>query len=91
VDLQTGSDRIVFSSTGSPSYSVVAYAPQDIYVTAACVEGCGPEALKLWLVDFETGKLIKVSDRRGFNWLIRSQVAWVGTYDESGQPSRLLR
>jgi hypothetical protein len=91
VDLKSGSDRIVFSSSGYPFYTVVAYAPQGIYVTAACVEGCGPEALKLWRVELATGKLARVSDRRGFNWLIRNQVAWVATYDESGQPSQLLR
>jgi len=90
VDLRPGSDRIVFSSTGYPFYTVVAYAPQGIYLTAACVEGCGPDALKLWRVDLATGKLAKVTDRRGFNWLIRNQVAWVATYDESGQPGQLL-
>ncbi|TMD84352.1 MAG: hypothetical protein E6I78_10745 [Chloroflexi bacterium] len=91
VDLPSGSDRIVFSATGYPFYTVVAYAAQGIYLTAGCVEGCGPEALKLWRVDLATGKLAKVSDRRGFNWLIRNHVAWVATYDESGQPSQLLR
>ncbi len=91
VDLQSGSDRIVFSSTGYPFYTVVAHAPQGIYLTAACVEGCGPEALKLWRLDVATGKVAKVSDRRGFGWLIRDQVAWVATYEESSRPSQLLR
>ncbi len=91
VDLQSGSDRIVFGSSGYPFYTVVDYAPQGIYLTAPCVEGCGPEALKLWRLDLATGKVAKVSDQRGFNWLIRNQVAWVATYDESGLPSQLLR
>jgi hypothetical protein len=91
VDLPSGSDRVVFSSAGSPFHSVVAYTPQGIYLSASCVSGCGPEALKLWRVDAATGKIAKISDRRGLNWLIRDQVGWVATYDESGQPSQLLR
>ena len=91
VDLATASDRVVFSSTGYPFYTVVAYAPEGVYLTAACVSGCGPESLKLWRLDPATGKLAKVSDRRGGNWLIRKQVAWVATYDESGRPEDLLR
>ena len=91
VDLQAESDRVLFSPTGYPFYTVVAYAPQGIYLTAACVEGCGPQALKLWRLDIATGKLTTVSDRRGFGWLIRGQVAWVATYDESNPSSELLR
>lgn len=90
VDLATASDRVVFSSTGYPFYTVVAYGPEGIYLTAACVSGCGPESLKLWRVDPATGKLAKVSDRRG-KWLIRNGVAWVATYEESGQTEQLLR
>ncbi len=91
VDLQSGSDRIVFSSTGGPFYTVVTYGRQGIYLTAACAEGCGPEALKLWRLDLATGTVAKISDRRGFGWLIRDQVAWVATYEESSQPSQLIR
>ena len=91
VDLARPFDRVVFRSTGDPFYTVVAYATDGIYLTAACVSGCGPESLKLWRLDPATGRLAKVSDRRGFNWLIRNKVAWVATYEEGSLTDQLLR
>lgn len=91
VDLPAGSDRIVFSSEGPPFYTVVAYAAEGIYLTAACVEGCGRDSLKLWRLDAATGRLAKISDRQGFGWLVRDRVAWVATYDEANPSSELMR
>lgn len=92
VDLPSGSDRIVFSSTGvAPFYTVVAYSQQGIYLTAACVEGCGPDSLKLWRLDVASGTLAKISDRQGFGWLIRDQVAWMASFEASGQATQLVR
>ena len=94
VDVQTGSDRVVFSHTGAPFYTIAGHTNHGIYLSAACVEGCGPDALKLWSLDVATGTLTKVSDRQG-NWLVDDKAAWVATYEGSNQlgtlPSHLLQ
>lgn len=95
VDVQTGSDRVVFSYTGAPFYTIAGYTNHGIYLSAACMEGCGPDALKLWSLDVATGALTKVSDRKGFNWQIDDKGIWVATYEGSNQsgtlPGNLLR
>ena len=95
VDVQTGSDRVVFSHTGAPFYTIAGHTNHGIYLSAACVEGCGRDGLKLWSLDVATSTLTKVSDRQGFNWLIDDKAAWVATYEGSNQlgtrPSHLLR
>jgi hypothetical protein len=83
VDVQTAFDRVVFSHTGSPFYTVAGYAKQGLYLSTACMEGCGPDALKLWILDVATGTVTKVSDRQGFTWLIGDKYAWVATYEAS--------
>ncbi len=92
VDGRSGSDRVVFKSVVPPFYyDVVSFSEQGIYLSPMCTEGCGAEARKLWRLDVATGTVAKVSDRRGFAWLIRNQIAWVSTYEQYSQPSQLLR
>ncbi len=90
VDVQSRSDRVVFRGNGPPFYTVVSDAPEGIYLSADCAEGCSPNDLKLWRLEPATGAVVKVSDRRGFGWLTSGKVAWVATY-EPGNKSSLLR
>jgi hypothetical protein len=89
VDVRTASDTVVFNHSGDPYFTIVGVGQQVVYLSAACVEGCSPDSLKLWRLDPTTGVLTKLSDRKGFNWQISEPYAWVGTYGES--TPRLLR
>jgi hypothetical protein len=96
VDVRSGSDQVLYSFDGQAYYGVVGFAQEGIFFSPGCVFGtagafCGPEALKLWLLDPTTGKATKVSDLQG-SWRIAGGFAWMFPTEGVGdQPNELLR
>jgi hypothetical protein len=75
VDVRTGSDQVVFTTNGAPPLWVIAgVSEQAIWLTRCGNEGTGCWG-SLWRLDTATGKLSKVSDRRGI-WVIGGGAGW---------------
>jgi hypothetical protein len=74
VDVRTGSDQVVYTTNGTPPFVVAGFSEQGIWLTR-----CGNEAAgcygSLWRLDTATGKVSKVSDRRG-RWVISGGAGW---------------
>jgi hypothetical protein len=92
VEVQSGDDRVVFSSNGGPFYTIVRFAQDGIYLSAGMP---GLDGWKFWRLDVSTRTITKVSDRRGSPWVMSKGVAWAATYEGSNQqgtlPNHLLR
>jgi hypothetical protein len=75
VDVHTGSDQVVYTTDGTPPPLVIAgFSEQAIWLTRCGNEGTGCWG-SLWRLDTATGKLSKVSDRRGI-WVIGGGAGW---------------
>lgn len=97
-DVHSGSDQVVYSYSGRQPLSVVSFAQDGVYISPGC-EGvevvlpgaCGPDSFTLSRLDAKTGKVTKVSDRRG-SWVIAGGLAWMSTLEGGAdQPNQLLR
>jgi hypothetical protein len=92
VDISSAVDKVVYTSSNPPFLSTVVRLSGDfLYLAPECDRGCGPDSLKLWRLDLTTGTIAKVSDRRGFSWLVRDRTAWVATYQDDNSPNLLVR
>jgi hypothetical protein len=103
VDVQTGSDQVVYRNANKPSYAVVGLVQQSLYlIVCQPTETSGNCWGPLQRLDTTTGNIATVSERRG-TWLIRGRIGWMvtcwpakdpspcfGIYDERG-PNQLLR
>jgi hypothetical protein len=75
VDVRAGSDQVVYATNGTPPPLVIAgFTEQAIWLTRCGNEGNGCWG-SLWRLDTATGKVSKVSDRRG-RWVISGGVGW---------------
>ena len=75
VDVRTGSNQVLFTANGAPPPWVIAgVSEQAIWLTRCGNEGTGCWG-SLWRLDTATGKLSKVSDRRGI-WVIGGGAGW---------------
>jgi hypothetical protein len=97
-DVRSGSDQVVYSYSGRQPLSVVSFAQDGVYISPGC-EGvemvlpgaCGPDSFTLSRLDPKTGKVTRVSDRRG-SWVIAGGLAWMTTLEGGAdQPNQLLR
>jgi hypothetical protein len=97
-DVSSGSDQVVYSYTGRQPLSVVSFAQDGVYIGPGCDGGdavapaaCGPDSFTLSRLDPTTGKVTKVSDRRG-SWVVAGGLAWMTTLEGGAdQPNQLLR
>ncbi len=74
VDVRTGSDQVVYTTNGTPPLVIAGFMEQAIWLTRCGNEegGCWGS---LWRLDTSTGKVSKVSDRRG-RWVISGGAGW---------------
>jgi hypothetical protein len=74
VDVRTGSDQVVYTTNGTPPFVITGFSEQAIWLTRCGNEegGCWGS---LWRLDPATGKVTKVSDRRG-RWVISGGAGW---------------
>jgi hypothetical protein len=74
VDVRTGSDQVVYTTNGTPPFVIAGFSEQAIWLTRCGNEegGCWGS---LWRLDTATGKVSKVSDRRGM-WVISGGAGW---------------
>jgi hypothetical protein len=74
VDVRTGSDQVVYTTNGTPPFVITGFSEQAIWLTRCGNEegGCWGS---LWRLDPATGKVSKVSDRRG-RWVISGGAGW---------------
>jgi hypothetical protein len=74
VDVRTGTDQVVYTTDGTPPFVIAGFGEQAIWLTR-----CGNEAGgcwgSLWRLDPVTGKVSKVSDRRG-RWVFSAGAGW---------------
>jgi hypothetical protein len=96
VDLRTGEDRIAFS--GSPTYAVVGFTTDGVYLNAVQLTMDGAFANGLFLLNPSGGSPIPVADGDRtldrFGWQVIGGAAWGADYSSGGgiQPGdRLLR
>jgi hypothetical protein len=75
VDVRTGSDQVVYTTSGAPPPWVIAGVSEGaIWLTRCGNEGTGCWG-SLWRLDTATGQVSKVSDRRG-SWVISGGSGW---------------
>jgi hypothetical protein len=75
VDVRTGSDQVVYTTNGTlPPLVIAGFSEQAIWLTP-CGEGASGCWGSLWRLDTATGKVSKVSDRRG-RWVISGGAGW---------------
>jgi len=74
VDVRTGSDHVVYTTNGTPPLVIAGFSEQAVWLTRCGNEGTGCWG-SLWRLDTATGKLSKVSDRRGL-WVIGGGAGW---------------
>ena len=95
VDVASGSDRIVLGDDHGPLH-IADYEDANVYLNPECVEGCGADAQKLWLLDPQRAALRTISDLQG-TWIINRPVAWtvIASNGKQGYPfdnaDRLMR
>ena len=97
-DVRSGSDQVVYSYSGRQPLAVVSFAQDGVYISPGCGGGevvvpgaCGPDSFTLSRLDPQTGKVTRVSDRRG-SWVIAGGLAWMATLEGGAdQPNQLLR
>jgi hypothetical protein len=79
VDIQSGSDQVVYHDTNRSQYSIVGLVQQNIYLADCVYTHTSPNCWgPLRRIDATTGAITKVSDRRGL-WVISGQAAWLVT------------
>jgi hypothetical protein len=97
-DVRSASDQVVYSYSGGQPLSVVSFAQDGVYISPGCegveatvLGACGPDSFTLSRLDPTTGKVTKVSDRRG-SWVVAGGLAWMTTLEGGAdQPNQLLR
>jgi hypothetical protein len=97
-DVRSGSDQVAYSYSGRQPWSVVSFAQDGVYISPGCEGGevvmpgaCAPDTFTLSRLEPDTGKVTKVSDRRG-SWVIAGGLGWMTTLEGGAdQPNQLLR
>jgi hypothetical protein len=85
VDVRTRSDQVVYTTNGTPPLVIAGFSEQAIWLTRCGNEGGGCWG-SLWRLDTATGKLSKVSDRRG-RWVISGGAGWTVICSSSRFPA----
>ena len=74
VDVRTGSDRVMYTTNGTPPFVITGFSGQAIWLTRCGIEAGGCWG-SLWRLDTTTGKVSQVSGRRG-KWMINGGAGW---------------
>jgi hypothetical protein len=88
VDVRSASDQVLYRDTNKPLLAIVGFAQQGVYLT-----DCQPNEVSgncwgpLRRMDATTGKVTRVSDRRGA-WVISGRFGWVETCGTAAYPPR---